>query len=80
MIEMNECILHVLDTEKNLCVFAEETIPEMEPEIEKLRKIKFRRPLPATISSMVISRQTVQLNKESMITWADSAALWNCPD
>lgn len=43
MIEMNECILHVLDTEKNICVFAEELIPEMEPEIEKLLQNKIQK-------------------------------------
>ena len=80
MIEMNECILHVLDTEKNLCVFAEETIPEMEPEIEKLLQNKIQKAFTSNNIQHGYFKANSSIKKELMITWADSAALWNYPD
>lgn len=43
MIEINECILHVLDTEKNISVFAEATIDELEMDVEKLIQNKINK-------------------------------------
>lgn len=43
MIEITQCILHVLDTEKNINVLAEESIDELDTDVEKLLQGKINK-------------------------------------